>query len=285
MDKDPKPYNRRMAPASPAYVDADYRRLSRHATGQRLRAVLDLLAAAAPGAAFGLWLMRDVSWDYPAVLVAVACGAGTAAAVARLRRILGRRPADAAAARLVRSRCRGERAVVTPPPTNAGKVRGTMIARLTLLNMSGAGLGALLVMPLAAVAGARLLTVTTIAATLLLTGPVSPVQWLRGPTVAMFADRLEVRRRSGRYVVAWQDIVRAEEQYRHVQVSVTSPAAVARKGWVRRAAVPGFRFEVHGVPAAAVVGAIEHHRQQRPRERRADIVLSARPRVVDDGGP
>jgi hypothetical protein len=228
------------------------------------------------GMAGGVWLTRDWASDSAATWVVVLCAGGaylTGECGWRLaRRLVAGPPAPPEPPQLVRTPVRGETAVVVSPHYHGGSAAqwAGAAAQLGVVTSSSV-LDA--VGPAAAVSAVLVgMGVTAVARTLSWSGP---------PRLALFADRVEIRRGLGRYVIPWRGVGSAGEQGGRAVIYVERPDLVSRRGWVRRPPAYGVPVGDLGVPVGMVVDAVERYR--RDTQARAAISRPPLPLVVDDG--
>jgi hypothetical protein len=277
-----------MVPTRPRVIESDYRRQERQGSRADVLSTLAALAWASPGVLAGFRL----TWEWPSeaasAWVAVLCGGVTVIVLgrgwSRLRAALrtvspardrtSHQPTPAARdsrPALIRQEVDGHTAVLTPPARTSSLVEWStgLVVFSTALE------------PLATHLGGRYALVLAGAAGLLARALASPVAWLMGPRMAILADRLEIRRFLGGYVVRWQDVFAAGERRGETVVYTRQPGAVERRGLVRRSKAYGIHVPEPGLPADVLVDAIEYYRTDDTA--RSDLAQPLRLRVIDDG--
>jgi Bacterial PH domain len=255
-----------------------YRRLWWARVREQLgRTAADFLMAAA-GLAGGVWLASVwTTSETVATGVVLGCALGTMLAGRSVwRRIRQARigpPGRPEWPGLIRLTVRGETAVVVAPydaSESAAATVGVVAGTLLYQELSGLDVGPATV-AVSVLLGAAL--ASTISRTL---------TWLARPGLAMFADRVEIRRGFGRYVIPWSAIAGADVERGRAVVYVQRPDLVTRKGVVFPRYPDAVRAGAFALPATEIFVAIERFRQDATARR---AIASVVPRVVDDGTP
>lgn len=277
-----------MPPEPQEPIDADYRRTGWRATARSFGKAAVILAAWAPGVAFGFWLTRRATSETYALLIALVCGWLWFMSLKGLRVLIGWPPAPEDRepdARLLRSDVDGQPALAAPPEMGARRGYFLLLAQIQALvvfcTTMALQLLEVLVPDFFPAGSGRYLLLGGYVAVGLAGVAAHSLAWLPGPVVAMFADRLEVRRGFGRYAVGWHDIAGVADRDGRVEVTVARPDAVATKGWTRRPRRNTFRLTAADIPAGVLAGAMEHFRRLEPDTRRSSLPFAPL-QVVDE---
>lgn len=236
--------------SSPAVLqdpERGYRRLGWQRTRRSVREAVGLVAGLAPGAAVGLWLTQAWTSVYLAGTVIVLAAALPQFLRGQLVRRLRRRPADLPAPQLVRCILDGRDAVVALPSRPTGMVASLVATALGMVTFP----------VVAGNAGPAVAPLASVVVGILAMAFLSPLSWLPGPALALFADRVEIRKEWGRYVVPRSDILGARELHGRVVIDLTSKRAVQRRGWVRRPSGYGVPLGDLEPPPRVVIDAID----------------------------
>jgi hypothetical protein len=213
----------------------------------------------APGVAIGLWLARELDADDVASWVVVPCGMATMLAARAgwwLLRRLVRGPQQSSPPRMLRSRIGDDTALVTPP---VGQGMPPTIAPATIGLALAAFLTSMLVRHDSVPDRSEIiLPLLALPLALLAMSVFSPMGWLRGPTVALFANRIEIRRPLGHYTIRWQDAFLAAVKDGRPMIYLKSPSAALRSGLAGRPPAHGISIGSGlTVPAPVVVESVE----------------------------
>lgn len=221
-----------------------------------------MLALAAPGLVAGLWYTNEWKSAWAAIQVTELSAAATLLAgylgwrlVARLR---GRPRSDPP--QMLRAVLGGEAALVTPPHRSAGMI--VVVAGVAAwLAISGVAIRVDAIRP----DRAQVL----IPAVLVAYNLVDLLGYRFGPRLALFSDRIEIRRGLGRYLVPWSAIMVVHKRKDGVMVYLRPGGSSKRRGWIRRHPAYGVPVDDLGIPADLAIDTIERcQREHRTTLRR-----------------
>jgi hypothetical protein len=231
----------------------DYRRLWWRAVRRELGRTAVALALAVPGLVAGLWFTDAWKSEWVATQVVWLSAVGAVLVghfgwrlVARVR---GRPRPRPEPSQMLRTILRGEASLVTPPHRAAG-VTVVLVGVVAWLAIATVAVrtGALrpdrvlVLVPLAALAASNL---------------VGLVGYRLGPRLALFADRIEIRRGLGRYLVPWSAVVAAGKRDERVVFHLSQGSSTRRRGWIRPQPAYGVPVGDLGMSADAAISTIE----------------------------
>jgi hypothetical protein len=78
-----------------------------------------------------------------------------------------------------------------------------------------------------------------------------------GPRVALFTDRVEIRRGLGRYLIPWSAVVAVGKRNERVVVYLSRGGSGSRRGWIRRHPAYGVLVGDLGMSADVAIDTIE----------------------------
>lgn len=239
---------------------AAYPRLWWRGLRRELGHTLRTLLLALLGLGVGWWLTGgwESAWAATWVLGlcsvgAVAAGELSAALVHRLRE----KPRAQSRPQLIPAVVRREIALVSPP----GRAEQWHAGRLTVLW----GVGFWFV--LAAVAGyadelrpdwGEAMVASTV---LSLVNIPRVLGAAFGPKVALFPERLEIRRGLGRYLIPWPAVAAVSAPDSRLTIFLAEPGVTSRRGWAPHHSAYGVRIRNPGLPISTLVDVIEEYRR------------------------
>ncbi|QSB16045.1 PH domain-containing protein [Natronosporangium hydrolyticum] len=88
-----------------------------------------------------------------------------------------------------------------------------------------------------------------------------------GPRVALFPDRLEIRRGLGRYLIPWPAVAALSAPDGRLTVFLAQAGVTSRRGWAPAHSAYGVRIRNPGLPISTLVDTVEEYRR-RPADHR-----------------